>query len=135
MDDRTRIGPAAKAPANKPTEGAQKLAEQLTDEPITSEWPVRIKLNKPIRDKDANFVDFIEFREPTGADIIACGVPAVPNYETGTITLDGQRMSAMMSRLSQVPMPFIAQMSAVDWATCATKLQRHFLPDLERLLT
>ena len=118
---------------NAPTKKTDATAK--VEASVVDEWPMRVKLTKKILDKDAVEIDTIEFREPTGADIVACGMPVTPSFDTGLITFDGQKMTAMMSRLSSVPMPFMQKMSTVDWTTCATKLQRFFLPDLERLLS
>ncbi|SRR5579885_1470525 len=107
--------------------------EAAADDTPASAWPVRVKLTKPIHGKDATKIDTIEFREPTGADIVACGMPVIPDYDTGNVTFDAKAMTLMMARLSSVPLPFIQHMSTVDWATCATRLQGFFLPDLARL--
>ena len=100
---------------------------------VPSEWPITIKLRKPIRDKHSNLTEIIEFREPTCADIIACGVPAAPSFDTGQMVFDGAKMTEMMSRLSGIPMPFMQQMSTIDWTTCSMRLMRFFLPDLTSL--
>ncbi len=103
--------------------------------PVLAVWPIKIKLRKSILDYKADPISEIEFREPTGGDIVQCGVPVVPSYDTGEIRIDAPKMAAMMARLSTVPPQFIDRMDPVDWITCATALQRFFLPDLQRLLS
>lgn len=121
----------------------QKQEELVQTETVKAEavWPMRIKLGNPILLKDAKTqqviqqIDVIELREPTAADIIACGVPVIIlDYEQFTTTFDGPKMSAMIARLSKIAPPYITNMSPIDWINVATMLQRNFLPDWARML-
>jgi len=97
------------------------------------EWPLKVKLTKKIHDKDSQLIDTIEFREPTGADIAEVGMPVMPNYRSQGVDIDGVRMTEMMARLASTPSAYIKHMNAKDWTTCATNLQRFFLPDWARV--
>jgi hypothetical protein len=99
------------------------------------DWPMRVKLSKPIRNKDGNFVEEIEFREPTTGDLIAVGDPYSLNMETGMLIFDPKNMAPLMSRLSLTPMAFLQQMSISDYETCKLALARFFLPDLTRVVS
>lgn len=114
--------------------------EQTTETTTPKDWPLRIKLGRPIvvREKSTDKIvdqwDAIEFREPTAQDIVAAGVPViVVDHQTGQVTFDGDKMTTMMARLSKIPIAYIATMETRDWVNCATMLQRFFLPAWERL--
>jgi len=109
---------------------------------IAPEWPVKVKLKKPIRLLKADTgevlqqYDVMEFREPTAGDIIAVGGSPVVvlDYQQGTTQFDATKMAMMMARLSKIAPVYINSMDAVDFINCATMLQRNFLPDWGRML-
>lgn len=76
----------------------------------------------------------LKFREPTAADIEACGTPVMIDFMTGDtpkITFETKAMFAMMSRLASVPPSTIKQMHTKDWGYAALALaHRFFIPEI-----
>lgn len=72
----------------------------------------------------------IEFREPIGEDIIACGNPVIVNMlvDPPDVKFDDARMGAMMSRLAGVPISAIGKMDPQDFAAASWILAPFFLP-------
>ena len=72
----------------------------------------------------------LTFREPTAADIEACGSPVIfnPWVEEGQpkTRLETKNMFAMMSRLANVPPSTIKQMNTADWEYAAHALAYRF---------
>jgi hypothetical protein len=103
-------------PDAKPANGAQ------TNEFI-------LKLQKPII-AHGDEVSELKFREPSAADIEACGSPIIFNLyaEEGQpkTRIDHKNMFAMMSRLAAVPPSTIKQMSAMQWEYAANVLAYRF---------
>lgn len=109
--------------------------------PEKKQWPMTIKLKRPIQIKDARTQEVREeyatltFREPTALDIVQVGMPVIiTDYEAMSVVFDAPKMAAMMARLAKVPVVYITGMDPVDWVNCATMLQRNFLPDWERMI-
>ena len=124
-----------------PTEEQQEEAIHKQVNEAESLWPMHLKLKRPIMIKDAKSgqvvqqVDVLELREPTAADIIACGVPVIVlDYQEGTSTFDAPKMAMMIARLSKTPPIYINAMDPIDFINVATMIQRNFLPDLGRML-
>lgn len=93
---------------------------------------LKIALRKPIQ-ANGEEVSELVFREPTGADIERCGNPVVLDVfssDTVKITFDEKKMTAMMSRLAEVPPSSIRQMNTKDWNSAAWQLVHFFTPDL-----
>ena len=107
---------------------------QTEAEVVAEGGPIIVPLKRPIQAHGETLKE-IKFREPTGADIEACGVPVhftwVPSDEGGgvQVTYQAKNMSAMMSVLAAVPPSSIKMLHARDWITCAMALQSFFLPD------
>jgi len=96
-------------------------------EPPREDWPIKIKLRKPIRDNKGDPVNELSFRQPTGADINRNGLPVrIDIY--GDVQIDERKMTAMMTALTGVMTPFLETMDTRDWATCAYRLRNFFLP-------
>jgi hypothetical protein len=79
-------------------------------------------------------VSELTFREPTAADIEACGTPIMIDFMTGEqpkLTFETKAMFAMMSRLANVPPSTIKQMHPKDWGAAALLLaHRFFTPEI-----
>jgi hypothetical protein len=101
---------------------------------VVNIFPLRIKLQKPIRDKHGTFADVIEFREPTAGDLAAVGDPVEMSFDTGKAIVDAAKMMALMARISNTPYAFIQGMSIGDYETCKYILMRFFAPDAATLL-
>lgn len=72
----------------------------------------------------------LKFREPTAADIEACGSPIIFNLYADEgqpkTRVDPKVMFAMMSRLAIVPPSTIRQLSAREWEYAANVLMHRF---------
>ncbi len=88
-----------------------------------------MKLGKPVI-AHGDEVMQLTFREPTAADIEACGSPVIYNAfaEDGhkRTHVEHKAMFAMMSRLANVPPSTIKQMTARDWEYAANVLAYRF---------
>ncbi len=91
-----------------------------------------IPLSKPIMAHGEERTE-LSFREPTGADLAACGMP-VKLSESFDVEFDTKKMAAMLAALSGVPPSSIGQLKSVDWTTCAWAITDFFVPDLATLL-
>jgi hypothetical protein len=96
--------------------------------PPRQEWPVKIKLRKPIIGNNLMEISELSFREPTAGDILRCGNP-VYITATGEVMFDERKMTTMMAHLSNVVVTLLEAMSPKDWETCAYRLRVFFLPD------
>lgn len=74
----------------------------------------------------------IEFRLPTGNDIIEAGDPVEIDFRDGSIRIVPAAMTEMMSRLAGIPPSAIKSMDARDWKGCAVELTGFFLPAAEK---
>jgi Phage tail assembly chaperone proteins, E, or 41 or 14 len=88
-----------------------------------------LTLTKPIM-AHGEEISELKFREPTAADIEACGSPIVfdayaPEGMPKT-RVESKNMFAMMSRLAAVPPSTIRQMSARQWEYAANVLAYRF---------
>jgi Phage tail assembly chaperone proteins, E, or 41 or 14 len=96
-------------------------------------WPIKLPLQKPLRDKDAEPIKELTLREPTGADIAACGNPltfVVKRDGTMEWKYDAMAMDMMIGRLAGIPPAFWREVDSRDWNTAAYHLTPSFLPDL-----
>jgi len=63
----------------------------------------------------------IELREPNGGDIAACGFPfrfMINDDGSQTITPETQAITALISRLGNIPRSSANQLSFSDWMEC-----------------
>jgi hypothetical protein len=63
----------------------------------------------------------IELREPNGGDIAACGFPfrfSIAEDGSQTILPEASIITALISRLGNVPRSSVAQLSFSDWMSC-----------------
>jgi hypothetical protein len=120
------------APADvRPAVAKPAPANPVPDEPApyVETWPIKVKiLHKAIRDNNGAEIKELTFRQPTGADINYSGIP-VRIDNAGEIVIDERKMTLMMTALSGVMTPFLEAMDPRDWASCAYRLRRFFLPD------
>ncbi len=89
-------------------------------------------LRKPIQASGEELTQ-LKFREPTAADIEACGNPIIMDvigHETPKIVFDTKVMTSMMARLAAVPPSSIRQLHSKDWNSAAWVLANFFVPDL-----
>ena len=143
MDDRTKPPPGAgpvttqhrrQAPAPVPVPD-----ETQAIEPAKSIWPLTLQLTTPIdiRAIDGSqqaYITELEFRQPTGADLIACGIPVSVDYRTNSPRIEPDAMAAMAARLSGKPPLYLQKMDSKDFVTLCWKLRDFFLPNFDQLM-
>ena len=81
----------------------------------------KLTLSRPVSAHGAE-VDCLEFREPTGGDIASVGFPLrykIEADETVMIDFKHKEMSAMVSRLTDVPLSTVTRLPAKDWQAAA----------------
>ena len=92
-----------------------------------------IRLGKPLI-AHGDEVTELRFREPTAADIEACGSPVTIdflNQAEPKMIYETKAMFAMMSRLAAVPPSTIKSMRTKDWEYAALALaHRFFIPEI-----
>jgi len=90
-----------------------------------------IALRKPVI-ANGDEVNELKFREPSGADIEACGNPVILDMgaEPPKVNFESRSMTQMMARLAAVPPSTIRQMHPRDWNTAAWNLAGFFMPNL-----
>jgi len=107
--------------------------QEAKPEAAKSDEPLTVKLRKPIQGGDGVEVLELKFREPTAADIEACGNPVNIDFFSGEVpkvSFDAPSMSKMLSRLAAVPPSSIKKLNTRDWNSAAWTLARFFLPDM-----
>jgi hypothetical protein len=94
---------------------------------------VVIRLGKPLIAHGDEITE-LRFREPTAADIEACGSPVTIdflNQSEPKMIYETKAMFAMMSRLAAVPPSTIKSMRTKDWEYAALALaHRFFIPEI-----
>lgn len=124
----------SKEPGPAPSKEAPKVA--VPDADAEPAWPMKFKLRKKINDKDAQLVEEISLREPTGGDIAACGNPvtiSVTQDNKIEFQYDETKMTKMLANLAGIPETFFKQIDPRDWNTLAFKVNYFFIPDLSAL--
>jgi hypothetical protein len=80
-----------------------------------------VELTKPIQ-AHGEERKTIELREPTGADIAACGFPfsftLAQGDEGQTMTPNAAAIGGLISRLGDIPRSSVNQLSFPDWMEC-----------------
>jgi hypothetical protein len=95
---------------------------------------VRVKLSREIKVPGKTGIettDHLTFREPTAEDIEIAGCPVnIDSDSRGEpkVLFDEVKMNAMLARLSNIPLPFIRKMRAMDWQNCAWAISPFFVP-------
>jgi hypothetical protein len=80
--------------------------------------PVTLTLRKPIQ-AHGETVLVLTFREPTGKDLAACGMPGGDSMASPEF---GGYVRMMISRLAEIPPSSVDTMSAVDWRDAMIKV-------------
>lgn len=121
-----------KAAAIEIDDEAEVVAEDLP------EWPLTIPLlHKPVETKPGVTINELTFREPTAGDIMrAGGNPCkveIVEMGGGRVTwqpnIDDVKMLRLMASLSGVLEPYLQRMDTRDYASCAHRLRKYFLPE------
>lgn len=99
--------------------------------PAPSTGAITVPLRKPVQAYGEERRQLV-FREPTAADIMACGDPVQFDmaHDPPRPVFEPRAMSAMMAALATVPASAIAGMHPKDWKNCAWMLAGFFTPDL-----
>jgi hypothetical protein len=107
-----------------------KVAEKMNGVASTD---LVIPLSKPLI-AHGDEIKELRFREPTAADIEACGSPVTIdflNQAEPKMIYETKAMFAMMSRLAAVPPSTIKSMRTKDWEYAALALaHRFFIPEI-----
>lgn len=109
------------------------MAEQTEAPKPVASGPVVVKLRKAVHGGDGTDVMELTFREPTGGDIAAAGIPVsidMLSSEKPQISFVEGSMEAMMARLAAVPPSSIKALHPRDWVSIAWRLAPFFIPDL-----
>lgn len=102
------------------------------------EWPLTLPLlHKPVETKPGVTVSELTFREPTAGDLMrAGGNPCkveIVEMGGGRVTwqpqIDDVKMLRLMASLSGVLEPYLQRMDTRDYASCAHRLRKYFLPE------
>jgi hypothetical protein len=75
----------------------------------------KVVLKRPIQ-AHGEEVKELTFREPMGADIIACGYPLLLGNDT--VTPEAGAIAKYISRLADIPAGAVAKLSASDFNNC-----------------
>lgn len=107
---------------------------EKTDEPVAASEDRTITLSKEVKFGDET-IKTLEYRAPTGEDILRCGHPLKFNWsmDPPEITFDEKKMAAMMAALYRQPPSVISRLSPQDWTTAAVKIMVFFTPDLRQI--
>jgi len=122
-------------------QSAQPAAEESPPPPAVEdldEWPLTIQLlHRPVETKPGMTVTELTFREPTAGDLMrAGGNPCrveIIEMGGGRVTwqpvIDDAKMIRLMASLAGVLEPYLQKMDPRDYASCAHRLRRFFLPE------
>ena len=100
-------------------------SEKAGTEERLPDGSIQVRLSRPIPVPDKNGIGSrsdLVFREPTAEDVDQAGCPVTLDLDAGgetKVNFDEKKMTAMIARLSDVPLPFIRKMRANDWISCA----------------
>jgi hypothetical protein len=79
-----------------------------------------MELRKPIQ-AHGKETQHLEFREPNGGDVAACGFPfrfTVNEDGTQTIAPEAAAITALIARLGNIPLSSARSLSFDDWMSC-----------------
>jgi hypothetical protein len=85
-------------------------------------------LTEPIQ-AHGNEITEIEFRRPNGGDVAACGFPfnfTVNEDGTQTMKPEAAAITALISRLGNIPLSSARALSFTDWMTCMGEIFSFF---------
>ena len=147
LDERTKVPPPAGAGPVTTQHRQAPRQQPPTPEPATPAiepaapplWPLKLQLTTPIEIRGADgsqqaYITELEFRQPTGADLIACGIPVSVDYRTNSPRIEPDAMAAMAARLSGKPPLYLQRMDSKDFVTLCWKLRDFFLPNFDQLM-
>jgi hypothetical protein len=83
-----------------------------------------VKLRAPIKAQGQELQE-LTFREPTGVDLAAIGMPFTVGQDGG-LNIATAPMARMMARLANIPPSSIGQLSAPDWMAAAMEVLGFF---------
>jgi hypothetical protein len=86
------------------------------------------KLNQPIQAHGAEMSE-LEFRNPNGGDVAACGFPfsfTVTEEGAQVIHPNAPAITALISRLGNIPLSSARALSFADWMACMTEIFSFF---------
>jgi hypothetical protein len=104
--------------------------------PPPEEWPLVVKLRRPIENEKREMIGELFFKEPTANHLIrAGGTPFEIEYTEqnadGTwrirVHTDYRKLLTLMANLSGVMEPFLQKMDPRDLTNCGLRLQGFFL--------
>ena len=110
MDDRTKPPPGAgpvttlhRRQTPVPEETREPAPATPAVEPAAVLWPLKLQLTTPIEIRGADgtqqaYITELEFRQPNGADLIACRIPVSVDYRTNSPRIEPDAMAAMAAR-------------------------------------
>jgi len=79
-----------------------------------------VKLTKPIQAHGREITE-LEFREPNGGDVAACGFPfQFANSEDGATSIkpEAAAITALIARLGNIPLSSARSLTFTDWTNC-----------------
>jgi Phage tail assembly chaperone proteins, E, or 41 or 14 len=126
-----------------PTERSVKAVEQteaspdVPPKPAEEEWPMVIKLRKPLSVGGHQTVTELSLREPSTNDVMNAGgdpcrieiTQLNGNQWQYNPIIDDGKMLRLIANLSGILEPFLKKMDPRDYNTAAYQLRRFFLPE------
>lgn len=87
----------------------------------------KLKLRKPIN-AHGELISEITLKEPTGADIIACGIPfkLKSGGGDGEIEISSKAIGQYIVRLADIPQSAVSQMAATDFMQVMNEVMAFF---------
>lgn len=116
-----------------PLDDAPALEETLANTESANFFPYKFTLRRAIRNKDADEVKTLTFREPNAEDVAICGCPVrVLQEPDGTVYYKYQdrEFLFLLARLCETPVEFFKKIDTRDLATLEYHLGVFFIPDL-----
>jgi hypothetical protein len=119
--------PPANANADAPPPLDLNAAEAMVPKEIV--WPYTLKLlHRPTRNTKNEIIHELTVRAPTAGDLARVGDP-VRVMPDGSIATDPRIMIELLAQISGVYPPFIEQLDARDYKSCAHWLQGILIPN------
>lgn len=133
------IEPPFNREVDQPATKTVKPAEEKQDQPPLDEeqWPMVIKLRKPLPIGNHKTVTELSLREPTTNDIMNAGgnpcrieiIQLTGNQAAFSPIIDDGKMLRLIANLSDILEPFLKKLDPRDYNTVAYQLRRFFLPE------
>jgi hypothetical protein len=115
----------------------EQTAETKLPEEPPPEWPLVVKLLRPIENDRKEMIGELSFKEPTAMHLIRAGgnpfeMEFTEQNPDGTwrirVHTDYKILLTLMANLCGLMEPYLQKMDPRDLATCGLRLQRFFLP-------